>query len=170
MRIVKNYLWMKKVFIFSCLWEAAKGIVDGGWSSWSPATSCTSSSCGSTYKYRTCDNPPPGDGGEECLKQDDTRGMNETSLFKCTDEECYNSKRFAEQRAINFNFNYDKVNLKDFIGGLPNAYDGASEIINFVVEVSIISSLLALVCGGFWFFITLRVFLKKYKFHIEFDA
>eukprot|EP00800_Vazella_pourtalesii_P020926 TRINITY_DN758_c0_g1_i10.p1 TRINITY_DN758_c0_g1~~TRINITY_DN758_c0_g1_i10.p1 ORF type:complete len:693 (-),score=112.26 TRINITY_DN758_c0_g1_i10:1057-3135(-) len=44
--------------------------VDGGWDNWTPFSAC-SKSCGSglSVLYRTCNNPVPSNGGEECVGQ-----------------------------------------------------------------------------------------------------
>ena len=42
--------------------------VDGGWSTWSPFTSCTSTCGGGTRTAtRTCDHPVPENNGRDCL-------------------------------------------------------------------------------------------------------
>ncbi|CAF1679281.1 unnamed protein product [Rotaria magnacalcarata] len=42
--------------------------VDGGWGPWTNWTACSSGTCaaGSSYQFRTCDNPPPSNGGQMC--------------------------------------------------------------------------------------------------------
>ena len=56
--------------------------VDGNWSGWKPWGPCTKScSGGSQTSSRTCTNPPPTNGGEEC------RGENERSR-DCNTQPC----------------------------------------------------------------------------------
>jgi len=47
--------------------DDAELVIDGGWSDWSPWSSC-SVSCGQGRQshYRTCDNPPPSPGARFC--------------------------------------------------------------------------------------------------------
>ncbi|UJR31957.1 hypothetical protein I4U23_019430 [Adineta vaga] len=43
--------------------------VDGGWGNWTSWTNCSSTSCaiGNQYRFRTCDSPPPSNGGQLCV-------------------------------------------------------------------------------------------------------
>ncbi|XP_068952319.1 complement component C7 [Petaurus breviceps papuanus] len=44
--------------------EGQEGIVDGGWSCWSPWSTCTA---GRKVRRRSCDNPSPRGGGKSCI-------------------------------------------------------------------------------------------------------
>ena len=49
--------------------------VDGGWSDWS---ACSTTACATSgTRTRTCNNPAPAHGGQECLKLDGSRGTSE---------------------------------------------------------------------------------------------
>ncbi|XP_062509665.1 A disintegrin and metalloproteinase with thrombospondin motifs 9-like isoform X2 [Corticium candelabrum] len=64
--------------------EAGDVAVDGGWSSWSKASSC-SRTCGGGVKtaYRKCNNPSPQNGGKSCVG--DSRRYMACSVDECAD-------------------------------------------------------------------------------------
>lgn len=60
---------------FICVFVDTPVVLDGAWSSWSNWAQCTSCKdpTSTTYRKRTCDNPPPTGGGAECSPSDNSR-------------------------------------------------------------------------------------------------
>ncbi|CAD5126759.1 DgyrCDS14811 [Dimorphilus gyrociliatus] len=89
--------------------EEAECPISGGWSSWSAWQNCQPS-CGSGTRVRTrkCDNPPPSNGGFDCLG-------NEVDVEPCENDPCINTvepafllsnirtERFDKFNRVNFN-------------------------------------------------------------------
>ena len=69
--------------------EWAKTPVNGEWSCWNTTLPCNTS-CGGGYrlKNRTCSNPPPSNGGQECTLSNGKRGLKEGIYEKCNTNPC----------------------------------------------------------------------------------
>ncbi|XP_066014754.1 coadhesin isoform X2 [Pocillopora verrucosa] len=68
----------------TCVMEACRLPVDGGFSEWSDWTTC-SVSCGNGFqlRHRNCTSPPPAHGGKSC------EGKNFTDVRNCSTTECF---------------------------------------------------------------------------------
>ena len=66
-----------------CTICAALSTVDGGWSDWTLSASCSASCGGGTREWsRLCNNPPPANGGKDCLG--DNRETESCNEHPCT--------------------------------------------------------------------------------------
>lgn len=78
-------------------------MINGGWSEWSDYTNCTPSCDGGVrYRERTCTNPPPQNGGDECL------GPSKAYWEICnSDVECdWSEPSFRDKQCKLINANY----------------------------------------------------------------
>lgn len=66
-------------------------VVNGGWSPWSAYGTQCSKTCGGGVQelVRTCNNPEPQGGGDECTRMDGTLGEIEKKVTDCNTEECF---------------------------------------------------------------------------------
>ncbi|KAI8502229.1 hypothetical protein Bbelb_198170 [Branchiostoma belcheri] len=63
-------------------------IVDGGWSDWVDGTCSVSCGHGLMTQTRTCNNPEPAHGGEECTRADGTSGLTDERAVYCNEGVC----------------------------------------------------------------------------------
>ncbi|XP_019641557.1 PREDICTED: coadhesin-like [Branchiostoma belcheri] len=63
--------------------------VHGGWSDWVDSACSVTCGGGTLTRTRTCDNPAPAFGGDECLFEDGTtRGLSESKTVACNEDAC----------------------------------------------------------------------------------
>ena len=64
-------------------------LVDGNWGVWTDYGTCSQTCGGGTHKRtRSCDDPSPQNGGQDCLLSDGTHGSSEAESQSCSTETC----------------------------------------------------------------------------------
>ncbi|XP_019636987.1 PREDICTED: SCO-spondin-like [Branchiostoma belcheri] len=62
--------------------------MDGGWSVWVDGTCTVTCGHGLMTRTRNCDNPPPTNGGDKCMRGDGTSGLTEERTVTCDEGYC----------------------------------------------------------------------------------